>query len=182
MESFEDKIIMLIKQDPARMLALACVYQLDLPQCYIAAGFVRNLVWDSLHARKIPTHLNDIDVIYFDANEANDDDYLNYEAKLKRQLPMFNWQVRNQAVMHKRNGDKPYQSTIDAMHFWPEKETAVGIRKQAENHYECISAFGFDSLFGYNITHNPKRSREIFEARIYSKNWLTLWPFLKVVY
>ncbi|TOG44816.1 nitrate reductase, partial [Vibrio parahaemolyticus] len=39
-----DKIVELIKQDPVRVEALKAVYQLALPQCYIAAGFVRNLV------------------------------------------------------------------------------------------------------------------------------------------
>ncbi len=45
-------IVTLIKQDPLRMQVLDCVAQysqLDLPQCYVAAGFVRNLVWDHLH-------------------------------------------------------------------------------------------------------------------------------------
>ncbi|EJG0326734.1 nucleotidyltransferase family protein, partial [Vibrio parahaemolyticus] len=43
-----DKIVELIKRDPIRTEALNHVSQLNLPQCYIAAGFVRNLVWDSL--------------------------------------------------------------------------------------------------------------------------------------
>ncbi|HCH5920363.1 TPA: nucleotidyltransferase family protein, partial [Vibrio parahaemolyticus] len=60
-----DKIVELIKQDPVRVEALKVVYQLALPQCYIAAGFVRNLVWDSLHNFDVYTPLNDVDVIYF---------------------------------------------------------------------------------------------------------------------
>ncbi|ELJ8579493.1 nucleotidyltransferase family protein, partial [Vibrio cholerae] len=40
-------IVDLIRKDPIRLEALECVYQLELPQCYIGAGFVRNLVWDS---------------------------------------------------------------------------------------------------------------------------------------
>lgn len=61
-----DKIVELIKQDPLRTEALYYVSLLGLPQCYIAAGFVRNLVWDALHDFKSPSPLNDIDVIYFD--------------------------------------------------------------------------------------------------------------------
>ncbi|HCG9646579.1 TPA: nucleotidyltransferase family protein, partial [Vibrio parahaemolyticus] len=48
-----DKIVELIKQDPLRVEALKVVSQLALPQCYIAAGFVRNLVWDSLHTFEV---------------------------------------------------------------------------------------------------------------------------------
>lgn len=44
-----NQIAALIEQDPLRTKILECVAQLDLPQCYVAAGFVRNLVWDHLH-------------------------------------------------------------------------------------------------------------------------------------
>ncbi|CSD83763.1 Uncharacterized protein conserved in bacteria [Vibrio cholerae] len=55
-------IVDLIRKDPIRHEALECVYQLELPQCYIAAGFVRNLVWDSLHHNVKLTPLNDIEL------------------------------------------------------------------------------------------------------------------------
>ncbi len=90
-----DKIVELIKRDPMRIEALNHVSQLNLPQCYIAAGFVRNLVWDSLHEFESTTPLNDVDVIYFDPNESNPDAYLGYEAYLKGCMPGLNWQVRN---------------------------------------------------------------------------------------
>ena len=175
-----DKIIDLVKHDKLRTLALDCVFQLNLPQCYLAAGFVRNLVWDYLHRRQVSTPLNDLDVIYFDPAERSLGMYLEYEARLKEMMPQHNWQVRNQAQMHIRNGDRPYRDSIDAMSHWPEKETAVGIRKTSKTEYECVSAFGFESLFNLEITHKPKRSRDIFESRLKSKNWLDLWPNLSI--
>ncbi len=90
-----DELIALIKEDRMRTEALGQVAELCLPQCYIAAGFVRNLVWDSLHGFVTP--LNDVDVIYFDPTESNPDANLQYEAHLKARMPQFNWQVRNQA-------------------------------------------------------------------------------------
>ncbi len=95
-----DKIIELIKQDQVRLSALDYVSKLNLPQCYIAAGFVRNLVWDSLHNFDLLTPLNDFDVIYYEQHELDSNTYLNYEAKLKECMPEVNWQVRNQASMH----------------------------------------------------------------------------------
>ncbi|EGQ8527985.1 TPA: nucleotidyltransferase family protein [Vibrio parahaemolyticus] len=175
-----DNIVELIKQDRVRLKALDCVAKLDLPQCYIAAGFVRNLVWDSLHGFKIPTPLNDIDVIYFDPNE-QPNSYLHYESVLTEQMPDLNWQVRNQATMHSRNGDLPYTSSLDAMSYWPEQETAIGIRQISPDCYECISAFEFESLFDLCVTYNPKRSLETFENRVNSKGWLARWPLLKTV-
>lgn len=174
-------IINLLRQDELRVKALDAVYQLNLAQSYIAAGFVRNLVWDHLHHKPNTTVLNDIDVIYFEPDEHDSNQYQIYESKLNTLMPQLNWQVRNQAFMHHRNGDKPYTSILDAMSYWPEKETAVAVQKVREGQYECISAFGFETLFKGHITHNPKRTLEIFEQRVQSKGWLRAWPGLKVV-
>ncbi|OXX65796.1 nucleotidyltransferase family protein [Vibrio sp. V20_P4S3T152] len=175
-----DTIVDLVRKDPVRFEALECVYQLELPQCYIAAGFVRNLVWDFLHRNVKPTSLNDIDVIFFDADCVDSDYEKSLELKLSEQMPQINWQVKNQAKMHLQNGDDPYQSTLDAMSYWPEKETAVAVRKVEHDHYECISAFGFESLFQGLITHNPKRAYGTFENRVKSKGWLVIWPNLRI--
>jgi hypothetical protein len=175
------QILDLIKQDPIRLSVLEQVRRLDLPQCYVAAGFVRNLVWDHLHKKPTATPLNDIDVVYFDDRESNPNAYLGHQHQLSTAMPQLEWQVRNQALMHQRNGDDPYTSTLHAMSFWPEKETAVGIRKLAENEFECIAAFGFETLLAGHITHNPKRDRNTFLQRVEEKRWLTHWPQLKVI-
>jgi len=174
-----DRIITLIEKDELRVKALDCVQQLNLPHCYLAAGFVRNLVWDHLHQKSISTPLNDVDVIYFDESESNTENYKFIESQLSVQMPELNWEVRNQAIMHKRNGDKPYFSIIDAISYWPEKETAVAIRKLDNGNYECISAFGFESLFNLQVTRNPKRSLETFSERVTSKGWLAHWSNLR---
>lgn len=176
------KIIQLIKRDLLRLKALECIQHLNLPQCYLAAGFVRNMVWDHLHQQLVASSLNDLDVIYFDPDEIDDNTYLKYEARLTLCMPQVKWQVRNQAKMHVKNGDNPYRSSLDAMRYWPEKETAVAIRKTDHDNYECISAFGFESLFNLQVTYNPKRAQELFEYRLKSKQWLIKWPMLKVVF
>ncbi|MEF1338045.1 nucleotidyltransferase family protein, partial [Vibrio rotiferianus] len=48
------------------------------------------------------------------------------------------------------------------------------------NQIECISAFGFESLFESQITYNPKRKLVLFQSRVESKNWLITWPQLRV--
>ncbi|MGF1786666.1 nucleotidyltransferase family protein [Photobacterium swingsii] len=179
------RIITLIEKDQLRQEALHCVSQLALPQCYLAAGFVRNLVWDHLHPEKpITTPLNDLDVIYFDPTESDPSRDIALEQQLSDMMPNQNWQVRNQARMHGYNGDRPYLSTLDAMRFWPEKETAIAIRKvpttAGRGGYQGISAFGVDSLFDLKITHNPRRSRALFEQRIQAKQWLVHWPKLTI--
>lgn len=50
-----------------------------------------------------------------------------------------------------------------------------------EGSFECVASFGFESLFNLQLTHNPRRSKEVFENRINTKEWLANWPQLRVV-
>lgn len=173
-------IIEIIKADPIRLKALKAVSELGLPNGYVAAGFVRNGVWDWLHQYSTPTQLTDLDVIYFDANEPSPTAYQAHEITLHQALPEHHWQVRNQALMHKKNGDAAYTSVIDAMSYWPEKETAVAIRMLASGELECITAFDTASLLAGEITCNPKRDINTFQQRVRDKQWLERWPKLKL--
>lgn len=52
-----------LSSDPERMEALSIAARLELPDWCLAAGFLRNLVWDKLHGFSSATALNDIDLI-----------------------------------------------------------------------------------------------------------------------
>ncbi len=58
-----------IETDLIRMDCLRAVRELNLPDWFIAAGFVRNAIWDHIHDLPM-TSLNDIDVVYFDRNDS----------------------------------------------------------------------------------------------------------------
>lgn len=153
---------------------------LNLPQWCIAAGFVRNLVWDKLHGYEIPTRLSDIDLIYFDPANMNADKDIEIEEYLKfsSNLP---WSVKNQARMHLRNNDQPYQSTSDAISYWVEVETAIGATLSSDGKIELIAPFGFEALFANTITINKKQPKpDDFAQRVRSKKWLEIWPNLGV--
>ena len=173
--SAEQRLKHLIQADSVRMEILTLVATLELPDCYVAAGFIRNLVWDHLHGYPA-TPLNDIDVIYFD------DTGKYHEAAISRKLlvlrPDMDWEVTNQAQIHGYNGDKPYKSTADAMSYWPEKETAVGARVTTHGDLDIIAPFGLERLFKGSITHNPLRPASLFQQRVATKQWQTLWPRL----
>lgn len=51
--------------DPVRCGLLAVPADLQLPDAWLAAGFVRNRVWDRLHGYPEPIPLADLDVIHF---------------------------------------------------------------------------------------------------------------------
>lgn len=170
-----------IAADPLRMHALRLAAQLDLPDWCIGAGFVRNLAWDRLHRYATPTPLTDIDLIYFDPRvDARRD--AECEAVLRAADASLPWSVRNQARMHEHNGDLPYRSTADAMRYWVEMETAVGVRLEHCGRLHIIAPFGLHSLFALQLTPNESRGRrDAFLGRLRTKNWLTVWPQLRII-
>ncbi len=169
-----------MQSDRNRMQALYLASTLQLSDWCIAAGFVRNLVWDKLHKKERPTPLNDFDLIYFDSSNVDEMNDRQLELKLQ-DLSGEPWSVKNQARMHLRNNDNPYTSTYDAMSYWVEIETAIGVKLSRSKEIEIIAPFGITNLFGNTITINKKRLKpDHFYERIKTKNWLTLWPNLKV--
>lgn len=109
----ESQIKQWISEDEHRMEALQFARQCHLSDWCLAAGFVRNLVWDKLHGKREATPLNDIDLIYYNASHTAETRDIHYEAELHsmRDLP---WSVKNQARMHLGNGDAPknFERTI----------------------------------------------------------------------
>ncbi|MBV1915039.1 MAG: nucleotidyltransferase family protein [Pseudomonadales bacterium] len=178
--SYEAQIKQWILDDPERLYALETAAKLDLNDWCLAAGFVRNMVWDRLHGSEYHTPLNDIDLIYFDPNNCDEDCDRSFERKLKADYEQP-WSVKNQARMHIRNSDSPYSSTSNAMSYWVEIETAVGVYLSSDQRLEIIAPFGCESLFKYTITINNKRRKpEDFSHRSTDKGWLKTWPLLSV--
>lgn len=182
-----------ISQDAMRMQALnACAHtfaELAIHDWLIAAGFVRNLVWDHLHGYSA-SKLNDIDVIYYchhDISEARDKAI---EQQLTTLLPQ-NFSalvsVKNQARMHIRNADDAYLSCVDAMRYWPEKQTAVGVKLNVPSNNAAEGAliqikhvFGLECLFDLSLSHNPKRNLAVFQQRVEQKQWRVNYPKLVI--
>ncbi|MBV1908764.1 MAG: nucleotidyltransferase family protein [Kangiellaceae bacterium] len=162
------------------MRALSAVRFLAPPDWLIAAGFVRNCLWDSQFQQKTP--LNDIDVIYFCPDNVTADRDLEIEHQLQLIAPYYEWSVKNQARMHCRNGDKSYLNSLDAMSYWPEKQTAIGVKLNKVHRIEIAHCFDLELQFNKKISRNPVRSVKLFEQRVASKKWLQNWPDLEREY
>ncbi|NNG05728.1 MAG: nucleotidyltransferase family protein [Inquilinus sp.] len=172
----------LILEDPERRRVLAAVARLRLPDCWIGAGVVRNPVWDRLHGYARPTPLADIDVLYFDPADRSRTAERQLEARLRRSLPGRLWSVRNQARMHRRNGDAPYRSTTDALRFWAETPTAIGVALVGHR-LRLIAPFGIADLLGLTVRPTPRFRHKlaVYRRRLASKDWPALWPRLRVL-
>lgn len=83
--------------------------------------------------------------------------------------------------MHVQNGDEPYPSATDAMRYWLETATAVAVRLQEDGSYEIAAPLGLGDLFGLIIRPAGRFATEkitIYQDRIKSKNWMSIWPML----
>ncbi|WP_196892511.1 nucleotidyltransferase family protein [Aureivirga marina] len=174
-----EKLISIIQNDSWMIEVLKIVRELNLNDCWIGAGFIRNKVWDVLH-KKERTKLNDIDVIYFDSIKKEKEFDQEIEEKLKKSNPNLNWSVKNQARMHLRNQHNPYLNCLDAMSFWTETATAIAIRINAENQIEIIAPYGLSDLFELKICPSSKGNKQVYKERIAKKNWEKTWTDLKI--
>jgi hypothetical protein len=173
-------VLDLVAADGWRMVALVHVRALALPDCWVGAGFVRNLVWDRLHGHAQATALDDIDVLYFDPSNRRRRTERGHEASLGRAGPEYPWSIRNQARMHERNGDPPYRDTTHAMGFWLETATAVAVRLDYDDRLRLTAPHGLDDLLGLRLrpTAAGRRRSEQYLFRVAAKNWLAIWPRL----
>jgi hypothetical protein len=172
----------LIAADHWRMECLAAVRSLNLQDGFIAAGFVRNLVWDHLHGYEHRTPLNDVDVVFFNRADKSSETERFVEEWLQLSYPEANWQVRNQARMHLHNGHAPYSSTAEAIAHFPEMATCVGIRLNARDQLEICAPHGLEQIWELKLSPNHKSGypMSVFHDRVRKKQWLERWPNLDV--
>ena len=173
----------IIAQDPVGMKQLRAARTLALPDWCIAAGFVRNRVWDHLHGIAPPREPPDIDVLYYDAADLSKESEVACERRLDGLLPGPLWQVRNQARMHVWKGVPQHRSTADAMTYWLETVTAVGVRLEEDDSLTVIAPLGTDDLLGLRCrpTAFGQTRRDEYEARVAAKQWRDMWPKVRFV-
>lgn len=179
--NYEDRLVELVLADERVMRLLRTVRRLELEQWCIAAGTIRNLVWDDLHGLPEPTLPSDIDVLIFDDARIEPSYEAELEQKLSAQVPEVRWEVVNQATIHHYTGDAtPYTSIAHAMSRWADLVTAVGVHLDATGAITVTSPGGLDDLFELRVRPNiaTPTSVEVYRQRMASKGWRKRWPRL----
>ncbi|MED0670739.1 nucleotidyltransferase family protein [Aneurinibacillus aneurinilyticus] len=181
-------IIDLVQNDDMMMKILNIVKFLKLPDCWICAGIIRNRIWDALHHFEEPTMIEDVDVIYFDSNSIDEKIDKSIEERLYTIHPNINWSVKNQARMHKRNGDDPYKSTEDAVSKFPETATAIAVRLNEEDNVDLITPCGIEDLVNLivrptkHFLRNANTKAKVYEDRLQKKKWQEKWDKLAIIH
>lgn len=175
----ENRLVDIMRSNEELLEDLQLVQQLKLPNWWIAAGYVRNYVWDYLHGYEQKTKLNDVDIIYYDASNIS----LSLEAELEDRLtekkPVYQWSIKNQARMHLKNNDLPFVDVEDTMKRWPETATAVGITLTDTNDIKVIAPHGLEDLFKLVVRQSEFFADEAYYyERVASKKWSERWTQL----
>jgi hypothetical protein len=174
---------------------LQVVAALDLPDCWIGAGAVRDLVWDTRFGDGFdPARVEDIDVVFFDPDNLSVDHEHEIERGLHEQEPSVEWDVKNQARVHlwyeARFGAAahPLTSTTDGVSTWPEIATAIAVRLRPDREVELEIAapYGLDDLLDgvwrRNLNREYNRATDAdCRARIERKQPHERWPGVVVL-
>lgn len=181
----QEQVKQWLTENEELMQLLTIVEKLNLPDCWISAGTIRNYLWNRLEGRN-ELDVRDIDVVYFDQNSPYEL-ALEIEAALKKDYPMYQWEVRNQAHMHQHNfeDEKPYTSTFDAISKYPEICTAIAARKQG-GAIELLAPFGLTDIFNFTVQATPHFKQNAVYFQLYltrqkQKNWSATWSQLKMI-
>jgi uncharacterized protein len=176
------EVARLIAGNPEMRHHLRLVAELNLPDCWVGAGFIRNRLWDALNGWPPKEIRTDVDVVYFDPLPASPRMDQLLQRQLKARAGTVDWSVKNQARMHSRNGDRPYNDTIDALRHWPETATAIAARA-IPGGIEVIAPYGVADLMNGIVRPTPAFANklELYQHRIATKGWLVRWPHLQVL-
>ena len=166
---------------------LRIVRELGPPGGFVAAGAVRDTVWDVLTGRPSTGPHGDVDVVYWADSERGRDGAGLHERCLRAARPDLNWEVTNQATVHLWHHARgqlvaPHASVEEGIASWPETATAVGVRLERDDTVEVLAPFGLVDLFALHLRHNPAQaSADVFWQRVRAKRWMERWPELKLV-
>jgi uncharacterized protein len=184
MDELESRLAGIVRATPWLMHALAIVREVGIPDGFIAAGAIRDTVWDAVVEHRMEECSSDVDVIYFDAVDTERD----WCQVFLRKVPSVRWEVTNQALVHKWQSRvlgrqvPPYSCVSAAVRVWPETATAVAVRLLWNEQVEIVAPCGLTDLFNGIIRRNPATpDANAFARRIEQKQWQRRWPGLRIV-
>ena len=99
----------IIAQDPVGMKQLRAARALALPDWCIAAGFVRNRVWDHLHGISPARPPADIDVLYYDATDLSRETEQALEGRLSDSITVAGLLRARHFLARERSGLPPLE-------------------------------------------------------------------------
>ncbi|SCL22733.1 hypothetical protein GA0070624_2596 [Micromonospora rhizosphaerae] len=169
---------------------LAAVRAGGLPDAWVGAGVLRDLVWGQRYGGGFdPQDVRDVDVAFFDPNDLTHSNDVAATELLRRREPAVPWEATNQAAVHTwyENvfGTGPVdalRSIADAVATWPETATCVAVRLDPAETLHVCAPFGLDDLLDGVWRRNPGRvTVELSRARLARHEPSRRWPQVKII-
>lgn len=165
------------------MHVLRAAEELNLPDWWIGAGFLRNKIWDAIAGNE-SNQSRDIDLVYFDRTDTSAETDWDYDSKMSKAYPFAEWEIRNQARMHYMGNFEPFESTADGIAHWVETATCVAVRLN-KGQFEYLFCYGREDLDNMIARPTPYFSSadkiQTFYDRIEKKRWQERWPKLQII-
>jgi uncharacterized protein len=169
------------------MTALTVVGRCRLPEAWIGAGAVRDVVWGERFGQFAAADVKDIDVAFFDRADLGPERDRSAEEAL-RALADLPWEATNQAAVHIWYHEyfggapvDPFGSVHDAVATWPEMATCVAVRIRAGGIEVCAPHGVADLLSGVWRVNPARVTAEVSAARLARQRVRARWPGVTVI-
>jgi uncharacterized protein len=177
----------LLLGEPWFARALNAVAVSSLPDAWIGAGAVRDVVWGRLYGAFSPDAVRDVDVAYFDPADLRAKRDVEAQETLAGHADLP-WEATNQAAVHtwyhQYFGGAPVEAfscVHDAIATWPETAACVGVR-HGPGAIQVCAPHGLADLLGGVWRVNPVRlTPAISRARLARQRVQARWPGVTVV-
>ena len=185
-----ETFIKIIKQNSDLVTILDYIYELKLPNFYIAAGSVFQTIWNYYDNKPLNFGIKEIDIIYYhpinlskeseQKLEKTIEDYfkkagLNYELDIHNEARMHLWKKDNE----NKNIDQ-YKNSEDAIDQWIATVHAIGITKE-NNEIKVYAPYGLSDIFSKTIRpiKHKNNSKELYNKKVAS--WQKRFENLNIV-
>jgi uncharacterized protein len=185
-----DRLRAMIRASSWLMRVLATVREVDLPDAWVGAGTIRDLVWGQLYGHGFePGDVRDVDVAFFNPNDLRSAVDEQATRRLRQAWPQVPWEASNQAAVHTWYAREfgggpvgPLATIADAVATWPETATAVAVRLDGSQGIEVCAPLGLADLLDGVWRRNPRRvSVEVSLARLARHEPHLRWPGITVI-
>ena len=183
----DQEILERLSQDQDIRAILEMIRSLELKDSWLAAGSIRNFIWNILSGKSGFDAETDVDVIFFDPTVSYEKT-LQLEMELRKAFPAYSWELKNQVYMHIHSPNtQPYTSSKDAMSKYPECCTAIGLRLLENDKLELFAPYGLADIRAFQVRPTPHfladaDRKKLYMERIRKKNWQAKWPQLSFEY
>lgn len=176
----------LIYSNKELMTILNIADSLNLNDCWLCAGCIRNFYWNQLSGNSDASiNQTDVDIIFYDENISYNET-LRIEEQLLVDYPKYHWEVKNQVYMHVHNpGAQKYKNSKDAISKFPETCTAIGVRIK-NGQLDILAPHGLEDLANFIVRPTPffletNERKKIYTERLLKKQWQNTWPTIRYI-